>query len=98
MSKDDVNFPEHYTKGDIEVIDAIWSTGHGVSYCIGNALKYLSRAGKKGDLVEDIGKAHWYLDFLLSKLKEDHPDPREKREKPLTCPRCARIQSLCACF
>ena len=81
MSNDDVNFPSHYTSGDIEAIDAIWSTGHGFGYCVGNALKYLLRAGKKAkDPVEDLRKAHWYLSFLLSKLT-DSADPRESREK-----------------
>lgn len=30
----------------------------------GNALKYLWRAGKKGDFIEDVNKAQWYLDYI----------------------------------
>ncbi len=81
---DDVNFPSHYTSGDVESIDAIWASGHGVGFCIGSAQKYLFRAGKKGDnpIVKDLRKAKWYLEFLLSKLDKDSADPREERESP----------------
>ena len=33
-------------------------------FCLGNALKYLWRAGKKGDFIEDVNKAQWYLDYI----------------------------------
>ena len=36
-------------------------------YCLGNALKYISRAGKKGDSKEDLRKAMWYLNREISK-------------------------------
>jgi hypothetical protein len=56
-----VNHPAHYG-GDtvyeaIKVIEA-W----GLGFCLGNAVKYISRAGKKGDALEDLKKARWYLD------------------------------------
>ena len=35
---------------------------------LGNALKYVSRAGRKGDMVEDLRKARWYIDRELSRL------------------------------
>ena len=34
-------------------------------FCKGNAIKYLSRAGKKGDELEDLQKARWYCDKLI---------------------------------
>jgi len=37
-------------------------------FLLGNAIKYLSRAGKKGDAVEDWKKGHWYLDYYLKEL------------------------------
>lgn len=57
-----VNHPAHYGGADnpyeaIKVIEA-WSLG----FNLGNAVKYLSRAGKKGDRLEDLKKARWYLD------------------------------------
>ena len=59
---DAVNNPSHYTDGKYEVIDAIECWGLG--YHLGNALKYISRAGKKdpGKTIEDLEKAAWYLD------------------------------------
>ncbi len=57
-----INNPAHYGGADnpyeaIKVIEA-W----GANFCIGNVLKYLSRAGKKGSALEDLKKARWYLD------------------------------------
>lgn len=61
---DPVNSPPHYTDGGIEAIDYIEAKlgPDGFrSYCVGNALKYISRAGKKGSAKEDLSKAIWYL-------------------------------------
>lgn len=61
---DMVNSPPHYTDGGIEAIDYIAAKlgPDGFrSYCVGNALKYISRAGKKGSAKEDLSKAIWYL-------------------------------------
>lgn len=64
MSDDAVNHPKHYTQGGIECIDALEAAlgADGVAaFCRGNAIKYLWRAGAKGDLVEDLRKAAWYI-------------------------------------
>ena len=60
--KDTVNHPSHYTDGKYEVIDFIECWGLG--YHLGNAVKYISRAGKKdpSKTIEDLEKAAWYLD------------------------------------
>ena len=61
---DEVNHPAHYTDGGIETIDFIeakLSPEEFRGYCLGNALKYLSRTGKKGDPIIDLQKAQWYL-------------------------------------
>jgi hypothetical protein len=64
-----VNHPEHYggdtTYEAIKVIDA-W----GLGFCLGNTVKYIARAGKKGDILEDLKKARWYLDHEISKYDE----------------------------
>lgn len=39
-----------------------------LSFNAGNALKYISRAGRKGDTVEDLKKACWYIDREISRL------------------------------
>ena len=65
---DMVNHPPHYTAGGMETIDYIeakLSPEAFAGYCRGNALKYISRAGQKGDADEDIRKAIWYLTRLL---------------------------------
>ena len=58
---DAVNHPSHYTDGQFEVIDFI--EGWNLNYHLGNAVKYISRAGKKDPLKtkEDLQKAIWYL-------------------------------------
>ena len=66
--------PPHYTAGGIETIDYIaakLSPDEMRGYCLGNALKYLSRSGKKGDGVEDVRKAIFYLQYMAGR------DPRK---------------------
>lgn len=64
---DAVNHPAHYTDGKIEVIDFI-DDKH-LSYCLGNAVKYIARAGKKdpSKYTEDLMKAVWYLNHEIEK-------------------------------
>jgi hypothetical protein len=56
---DNINHPAHYTDGKIEVIDYIEDKK--LNFNLGNAVKYISRAGKKGNKIEDLKKAIWYL-------------------------------------
>ena len=59
--EDNVNHPSHYTDGKYEVIDFI--EDYQLPYHVGNAVKYISRAGKKDEdcYIEDLKKAEWYL-------------------------------------
>lgn len=59
--EDPVNHPAHYTDGKYETIEFI--ERHGFSFHEGNAIKYISRAGKKdpGKMIEDLEKALWYI-------------------------------------
>lgn len=64
-----VDHPAHYGGADnpyeaIKVIEA-W----GLGFSLGNAVKYLSRAGKKGEKLEDLKKARWYIDREISNLE-----------------------------
>ena len=61
MKNDAVNHPSHYTDGKYECIDFIESWGLG--FHLGNAVKYITRAGKKdpGKTKEDLEKAIWYV-------------------------------------
>ena len=62
-----VDHPAHYGGGDnpyeaIKVIEA-W----GLGFCLGNTVKYISRAEKKGAALEDLKKARWYLDREIAR-------------------------------
>lgn len=66
-----VNHPKHYGGADnpyeaIKVIEAL-----GLGFCLGNTVKYISRAGKKetDKTVQDLEKAKWYLEREIEKLK-----------------------------
>ena len=56
---DPVNNPAHYTTGGIETIDFIEAKKLG--YNLGNVVKYITRADHKGNKLEDLRKAQWYL-------------------------------------
>lgn len=71
--KDMINNPSHYTQGGIEVIDYIrakLSEPEFIGYCLGNTLKYVSRAGHKGDALEDYKKAQVYLNWAIEILEK----------------------------
>jgi len=68
--KELVNHPNHYGGKDnpyeaIKVIEA-WELG----FCLGNTVKYISRAGKKDDIVQELEKALWYLKREIKNLKD----------------------------
>ena len=65
-----VNHPKHYGGKDnpyeaIKVIEA-WDLG----FCLGNTVKYISRAGKKDDTIQELEKALWYLKREIKKQKD----------------------------
>jgi hypothetical protein len=64
-----VNHPAHYggEQNPYEAIKVIEAWGLG--FCLGNALKYISRAERKGNALEDLEKARWYLDHEIAKRK-----------------------------
>ena len=68
MRLESVNSPAHYNSGKIEVIDFIEDQQLG--FCLGNAIKYISRAGKKDKSkeVEDLKKALWYINRRIKEL------------------------------
>lgn len=62
-NEDVINHPSHYPRGKIEVIDFI--EDQQLPYHLGNVIKYIARAGYKGDKLEDLKKARWYLDRYI---------------------------------
>ena len=69
-----VNHPNHYNIGKIEVIDAIeaWE----LNFSLGNAVKYIARADHKGEPIEDLQKARWYIDREIERRMNDEIDRR----------------------
>ena len=74
MQNDPVNHPAHYTSGKIECIDYI--TDKQLDFCLGNAVKYITRAGKKdpAKTIEDLEKAVFYVNYEIKMLKEAKAD------------------------
>lgn len=74
MGSDAVNHPDHYGGAGnpheaIKVIEA-WD----LNFNLGNAVKYIARAGKKGDFITDLEKAIWYLSREIENLKKARGD------------------------
>jgi hypothetical protein len=65
-----VDHPPHYTSHP-SGIEAIQITEH-MNFCVGNAMKYLWRAGLKSESpIEDLQKAQWYINRELERLSGD---------------------------
>ncbi len=67
-----IDHPDHYGGAAnpyeaIKVIDA-W----GLGFCLGNTAKYIARAGKKNNGLEDLKKARWYLDHEIEKMESQN--------------------------
>lgn len=73
MIHDPVNHPAHYTShpSGVECIDV---TEH-MSFNLGNAVKYIWRAGSKGSALEDLRKAAWYVEREIQRLTIAVPPP-----------------------
>lgn len=75
-NKETVNHPDHYHPGTYEAINVIeaWN----LDFCLGNAIKYISRLGRKSDSsltqkeknIDDLKKAIWYLNRELEGIQK----------------------------
>jgi len=65
-----IDHPVHYggIGNQYEAIKIIEAWGLG--FCLGNVVKYISRAGKKGNQVEDLRKAQWYLNREIENIEK----------------------------
>jgi hypothetical protein len=74
-AKDAVNSPSYYTAGKVEVIDYIEQVAatylSAEAPLVANVIKYVSRAPLKQKKLEDLKKAQWYLNRLISKLENN---------------------------
>lgn len=102
MSDDRINHPKHYTDTPfgLEVIEITEC----YNFCVGNALKYIMRAGNKVEkgmtqeekTMEDLGKAVWYLQREMErqkKLSDKHANDLARRRKRDQARRKAQQQS-----
>jgi hypothetical protein len=72
MTKENIAHPEHYGGKEnpyeaIKVIEA-W----GLDFCFGNVVKYISRAWKKKNTIEDLKKAQWYLNRKINQMENNN--------------------------
>lgn len=78
---DPVNHPPHYKKHPSGV-ECITVTEH-FNFCLGNAVKYIWRAGEKGDAIEDLRKAVWYLNREIER-RTNFPPVAETQQSART--------------
>ena len=60
--------PPHY-QAHLSGVECIQITEH-MNFCLGNAIKYIWRAGLKNNAIEDLRKARWYIDREIARI--DH--------------------------
>ena len=84
-----INHPEHYKGNKYEAIDII--DDYQLGFNLGNAVKYILRAGKKGDTAEDLKKAKWYIEHEICKLMNEKEKSKEQRSK--RCSECKRYET-----
>jgi hypothetical protein len=78
---DVVNHPPHYRANGIEVIDVI--EAYGLGFHLGNVVKYILRAGRKGYGDDDLRKARWYLDRKIEACSGSAEPASEQRKSVL---------------
>jgi hypothetical protein len=71
-----VNHPPHYTQHPSGV-ECITITEH-MTFNLGNAFKYIWRADLKGDAVEDLKKARFYVNREIDRINKEERQGREK--------------------
>ena len=90
-STDAVNHPKHYTSHPSGV-ECIAITEH-MNFCLGNAVKYLWRAGLKSSVpIEDLKKAVWYIRREIARI-EDEQHTIEEPKAPFRTSREVRERS-----
>lgn len=80
MSKDMIKNPDHYCFSKYEPKDVIREWG--LNFNLGSAVKYIARAGRKDDIVQDLKKAREFLSFEIEALEAE----REKSESRVGTP------------
>lgn len=69
MANNIITNPAHYCFGNFEPKDVIRDWG--LNFNLGNTVKYVARAGRKDDIIQDLKKARQYLDFEIEALERE---------------------------
>lgn len=85
MSKDMVKRPDHYCFSKFEPKDVIREWG--LNFNLGSAVKYIARAGRKDDIVQDLKKAREFLTFEIEALEAER-EGRQRRKTDSLHPNC----------
>lgn len=93
---DAVNHPRHYTQHPSGV-ECIQVAEH-FNFNLGNALKYIWRAGLKDDIIQDLEKAAWYLNREIQRRKGEGTGPHSSAGRPLFADESNRESSELARF
>ena len=66
-----IDHPPHYggENNPYEVIKVLYAWGLDKSFNLGNAVKYIARHEHKGNALEDLKKARWYLDEQIKQME-----------------------------
>lgn len=80
MSKDMVKRPDHYCFSKYEPKDVIREWG--LNFNLGSAVKYIARAGRKDDIVQDLKKAREFLSFEIEALEAERGKSTSRVETP----------------
>lgn len=72
-----VNHPQHYNKhpSGIECIDVV----EHMSFNLGNAMKYIWRADEKGNAIQDLEKAAWYISREIERRSKTNAETQKSR-------------------
>ena len=86
MDRDSLVRPDYYDQDKIECIDVIKQLGYFEDFCMGSALKYLWRHGRKDHInrIADLKKARTYITFLIDHLEKQTPVAEEQRKEFIT--------------
>lgn len=79
MSKDMVKRPDHYCFSKFEPKDVIREWG--LNFNLGSAVKYIARAGRKDDIVQDLKKAREFLSFEIEALEAERGVTKDEQKE-----------------
>ena len=76
---DPVEHPSHYTEGrEYEPKDVIYDWG--LDFNLGSAVKYISRAGRKDDIIQDLKKAQQFIQFEIDAIQKKRSKEVQKND------------------